>query len=71
MIGFYIGVGDSDLDEEEGDGYNIYDRSKGGGNPSQTADAFVDGVLLRAGEFGEGSAVQPSSWGMIKASLSY
>ncbi len=71
VIGFYIGVGDSDLDEEEGDGYNIYDRSKGGGNPSQTADAFVDGVLLRAGEFVEGSAVQPSSWGMIKASLSY
>ncbi len=51
VIGFFLAVGDGDLDSSEGDGYRIYDWSKGGGNPSETADAFVDGALLHADGF--------------------
>ena len=70
IIGFFLGVGDGDLDEEEGDWYGIDGGiHRGAGNPNHTADVFVDGMLLKAGDFLEGSAVQPSSWGLIKASL--
>ena len=70
VIGIFLAVGDGDLDSSEGDGHRIYDSSKGGGNPHETADAFVDGALLHAdGQFE--SVVLPSSWGLIKASLIY
>ena len=68
VIGFYIKVGDGDMEDEAGNSYNL---DEGVGNPNWNADVFVDGVLLGLGEFVEGSAVQPSSWGLIKASLSY
>ena len=67
VIGFFIVVGDGE-DEDEGDSYHL---GEGEGRPALTADGFVDGILLGAGEFAEGSAVRPSSWGMIKASLKY
>lgn len=68
VIGFFISVGDS----EEKDLADFYNLGEGGGSLSfWNADGFVDGILLGSGEFVEGSAVQPSSWGMIKASLSY
>ena len=67
VIGFFIVVGDGE-DEDEGDSYRL---GKGEGRPALTADGFVDGILLGAGEFVEGSAVRPNSWGMIKASLGY
>lgn len=68
VIGFYISVEDGDFEDEESNGYYLDERF---GNPNSTANNFVDGVLLGAGEYEEGSAVQPSSWGMIKASLGY
>ena len=71
VVGFYIWVGDVDIKET-----TVYEIDEGfiigqGGNPWFYSDFFVDGVLLGAGEFVEGSAAQPSSWGMIKASLGY
>ena len=69
VIGFYISIGDFDWGEEmEGSSYRLVEDD---GKPNFSADFFVDGVLLGAGEFVEGSAVQPSTWGMIKASLGY
>ena len=65
VIGFYIVVGDGEK-EDESDSYSLDEVE---GKPSSTADAFVDGILLSAGEFVVGSAVLPSSWGMIKASM--
>ncbi len=67
IIGFYIVVGDGEV-REESDSYSLDEVE---GAPGWTADDFVDGFLIGAGEFAEGSAVQPSSWGMIKASLGY
>ena len=69
VIGFYIWVGDVDI--EETTIYEIDDRFiRGqGGNPWDNSDYFVDGVLLGAGEVLEDSAVRQSSWGLIKASL--
>ena len=66
LIGFYIVIVDGDMEVEVSNSYYLDER---GGNPNWNADVFVDGVLLGAGEFVEGSAVQPSSWGLIKASL--
>ena len=68
VIGFDLWINDSDTGSE-----TLYDLSdsflRRRGNPSSNADFFVDGVLLGAGESLEHSAVQPSSWGLIKASL--
>ena len=70
VIGFDLWLNDSDTESE-----TLYDLSdsflRHRGNPSSNANYFVDGVLLEAGESLEHSAVQPSSWGLIKASLGY
>lgn len=71
VIGFFLQVVDVDPDSEAvGFKTNaaFLDRV---GNPAESADYFSDGVLLGAGEFLEDSAVQPNSWGLIKASLGY
>ena len=71
VIGFFIKVVDVDGDLSQSVSYTIDDGfvRRTAPNPSENADSFVDGLLLGAGEFLEGSAVQPSSWGLIKASL--
>ena len=69
VIGFFLQVVDVDTDSES-ISFTINDAFIDRvGNPAESADYFVDGVLLEAGEFLENSAVQPSSWGLIKASL--
>ena len=68
VIGFGLWINDTDT--ESVTLYHLSDSMlRGGGNPSSNANYFVDGVLLEAGESLEYSAVQPSSWGLIKASL--
>ena len=71
VVGFFILIADFDANTaESGTGYMIDDAFlRRQGNSAEDANFFVDGVLLEAGEFLEHSAVQPSSWGMIKASL--
>ena len=71
VIGFFIRVVDLDADLSKPVGYSIDDGfvRRTASNPAEDADSFVDGLLLGAGEFMEGSAVQPSSWGLIKASF--
>ncbi len=73
VVGLFISIADYDAHtQESGTGYMIDDAFlRRQGNPASDADLFVDGMLLEAGEFLEHSAVQPSSWGMIKASLGY
>ncbi len=71
VIGFFIRVVDVDGDLSKSVTYTIDDGfvRRTAPNPSENADSFVDGLLLGAGEFLEDSAVRPSSWGLIKASL--
>ena len=69
VVGFFIRIADFDS-QELLTNYMIDDAFlKRQGNPASDANLFVDGVLLPAGEILEDSAVQPSSWGLIKASF--
>ena len=73
VIGFATIVGDRDTETSS---YNLMPEAVRSDNPygdiiaHYRADAYLDGLLLpAAGTETEGSAVQSSSWGMIKASL--
>ena len=74
VIGFTIHTTDNDATEYP-DGLGPYDLQWLGdrGGAVQFADLFVDGLLVGAGEdpsrYDDISAVEPSSWGRIKAAL--
>ena len=74
VIGFSISTLDNDATEYS-DGLGPADSQSLGDRVGafQFADLFVDGLLIGAGEdpsrYGDASAVEPSSWGRIKASF--
>ena len=66
-IGLSINVADSDTDGSEWD-LHLFTTE----NEIRTADFFIDGFLVGKDGTGEtGSAVDPTSWARIKASLEY
>ncbi len=74
IIGFTIHTTDNDATEySDGMGPSRRQRLSGNGWATRFADLFVDGVLVGAGEdasrYDDVSAVEPSSWGRIKAAL--
>ena len=71
VIGFFLQVVDLDMNSKSVGFTTNAAFLDHEGNPSESADYFSDGVLLGAEEFLEGSAVQPSSWGLIKASFQH
>ena len=74
IIGFSISMWDNDdIQYEDGSGRGIIVSLSRGWRVMVNADLFVDGLLLGAGEdpsrYDDVSAVEPSSWGRIKASF--
>ncbi len=74
-IGFGIRTNDNDDTQwRDGHGLSIPLSLTGTTESLANADYFVDGLLVGAGEepsrYDDGSAVDPSSWGRIKAALS-
>ena len=74
VIGFSIRTIDNDATEySDGTGPKDYQFLSDRVYASRFADLFVDGLLVGAGEdpsrYDDDSAVEPSSWGRIKAAL--
>ncbi len=74
IIGFTIHTLDNDATEySDGMGPSHLQRLSGNVWATRFADFFVDGLLIGAGEdpshYDDVSAVEPSSWGRIKAAL--
>ncbi len=74
IIGFTIRTSDNDEPQySDGGGGNGHQVLSGRVWATRSADLFVDGLLVGAGEdpsrYDDRSAVEPSSWGRIKAAL--
>ena len=73
IIGFDIHTADNDDTQwSDGMGRKTLQLLSGGGSAITYAELFVDGLLVGAGEDPsryDDSAVEPSSWGRIKASF--
>ncbi len=73
IIGFTIRTSDNDEPQYSDGGGNGSQLLSGRVKASSFAELLVDGLLVGAGEdpsrYDDGSAVEPSSWGRIKAAL--